>query len=256
MTSNNILPPRSCSVSLLISLLFTAINTITITTIHAFQQSNNSLLPHHLHPKISKSSPLSFLPSTALQMNSNRKQHLYGIPNSTWKSPQWNWGSAMGTGHDCAAICRRRWSLRDNRSALVELLLDGGRAEEDVSFEELKLILGLAWQRGRWDGSDGGVGGYSEVLGWMAGGERYEMEGEGGELVSAWNFVEDVSERFEKISKGRKELEIMEEVAKGALSKKGKEGGLGEDDRKEIFVARRICAGLVLDSMNFVDNGL
>mmetsp|Transcript_24766 Transcript_24766/g.51871 ORF Transcript_24766/g.51871 Transcript_24766/m.51871 type:complete len:250 (+) Transcript_24766:45-794(+) len=249
MTSSKILRRISWSVPLMISLLLSK-----ITTINAFQ-SNNFCLPRRLRPTISKSS-VSPPSSHSLHMNSNQKHLLYGIPNSSWKSPQWNWGSAMGTGHDCAAICRRRWSLRDNRSALVQLLLDGGRAEEDVSFEELKLILGLAWQKGRWDGSDGGVGGYSEVLGLMAGGERYEIDGEDGEVVSAWNFVEDVSGRFEKIARGAKELEIMEKVADRALSMKGKYGSLNEEDRREVFVARMICAGLVLDSMNFVDSGL
>ena len=31
-------------------------------------------------------------------------------------------------------------------------------------FEEVKLVLGLAWQNGRWDGSDGGRGGYGDIL--------------------------------------------------------------------------------------------
>merc|ERR1719282_1135055 len=98
---------------------------------------------------------------------------IYGIEGSGWKSPDWNWGSARGTGHDCAAICRRRWSDPADRRKLVDSLLDpvefkASRPESEVPFEEIKLILGLAWQRGRWDGSDGGPGGYGTVLEIMA----------------------------------------------------------------------------------------
>eukprot|EP00984_Skeletonema_dohrnii_P029991 scaffold21033_cov71-Skeletonema_dohrnii-CCMP3373.AAC.1 len=95
------------------------------------------------------------------------EKEIYNIPNSGWKSKQWNWGSASGTGHDAAMICRRRWDSREERQKLVQSLLDpvefkASYPDSEVPFEEVKLVLGLAWQRGRWDGSDGGPGGYGE----------------------------------------------------------------------------------------------
>ncbi|KAL7554004.1 hypothetical protein ACHAWF_017360 [Thalassiosira exigua] len=177
-------------------------------------------------------------------------ERLYDVPNSGWKSPEWNWGSARGTGHDCAAICRRRWGDRSDRRKLVRSLLSPAefkaeRPDSEVPFEEVKLILGLAWQRGRWDGSDGGPGGYGSVLATMAEGRRYEQEDE---VISALNFVEDVSERFATISRNADELKRMKCLAS---EMRGKHAG-----KEEVFMARRTCAGMVLDAMNFVDNGL
>ncbi|MBV5346485.1 MAG: hypothetical protein JZU63_13750, partial [Rhodoferax sp.] len=92
----------------------------------------------------------------------------------------------------------------------------------EVSFEEVKLILALAWQSGRWDGRDGGLGlGYGAVLETMAGARRYENEDE---VISALNFIEDV---------------------------RGKHA-----EKEEVFMDRRKCAGMVLDAMNFVEKGL
>ena len=157
----------------------------------------------------------------------------------------------MGTGHDCAAICRRRWGIRENRSALVQLLIKG-QAEDDVTFEELKLILGLAWQNGRWNGSDGGAGGYSQVLAIMAEARRYEL---GNEVKSALNFIEDVRDRFSKIARNEKEMETMESIANGVLQLIDKDE-ITEEEKDHVFLTRRMCAGMVLDAMNFVENGL
>eukprot|EP00581_Thalassiosira_minuscula_P000195 CAMPEP_0183736310 /NCGR_PEP_ID=MMETSP0737-20130205/49019_1 /TAXON_ID=385413 /ORGANISM="Thalassiosira miniscula, Strain CCMP1093" /LENGTH=258 /DNA_ID=CAMNT_0025970273 /DNA_START=42 /DNA_END=818 /DNA_ORIENTATION=- len=180
---------------------------------------------------------------------------LYNIEHSGWKSPQWNWGYARGTGHDCAAICRRRWGgddpdSRSDRRKLVEMLLSpaefkASHPEAELPFEEIKLILGLAWQRGRWDGSDGGPNGYGAVLATMAEARRYEQEDE---VMSALSFIEDVSEKFDTIARSADERNRMKAIANDV---RGKHAGL--DD---IFMARRTCAGMVLDAMNFVNNGL
>lgn len=179
-------------------------------------------------------------------------KEIYNVPNSGWKSKQWNWGYAQGTGHDCAAICRRRWGNREDRQKLVQSLLDpvefkASYPDSEVPFEEVKLILGLAWQRGRWDGSDGGPGGYGEVLSIMADARRYEDEDE---VISALNFIEDVSKRFATISRNAEELKRMKCIANDVR------GRHHHASKEEVFMDRREVAGLVLAAMGFVENGL
>jgi len=183
--------------------------------------------------------------------NETSKQ-LYNIPDSGWKSKKWSWGYARGTGHDCAAICRRRWDDESDRRGLVESLLSPAEFKAmhphfgEVSFEEVKLILGLAWQSGRRDGRDGGPGvGYGAVLETMAGAHRYENEDE---VISALNFIEDVSGRFSSICKNEEKLKRMKAIANDVRGKHA--------EKEEVFMDRRKCAGMVLDAMNFVENGL
>jgi hypothetical protein len=158
-------------------------------------------------------------------------KEIYGIPNSGWNSKEWSWGSAVGTGHDCALICRRQY---DSRSAREELVSELQQGNGPASFEEVKLVLGLAWQRGRWDGSDGGKGGYSEVLNEMAKAKRYEFGNECDAL-----FVQDLQERFHLLDPADADMKVMMTI-----------------DMDDIDTARRKCSGLVLKSMGFVDRGL
>lgn len=193
----------------------------------------------------------------------NSHKEIYNVPGSGWTSPQWNWGSAMGTGHDCAMICRDRYKSQSARISLIENLLSpstlkGDLAEvetleksllvkDDVSlrdpaFEEVKLILGLAWQNGRWDGSDGGIGGYGEVLREMARADRYE----GGDDYSAcaecnMYFIEDVCTRFHLIAADDQVKEMQ---------------AILENVGNDIDSSRRKCAGMVLKAMGFIEKGL
>jgi hypothetical protein len=173
--------------------------------------------------------------SSSSSTNKNRKL-IYGIPNSGWSSPEWNWGSPVGTGHDCAAICRQTYGTPQTRQRLIQKLL---QAHTEVDFEEVKLILGLAWQRGHWDGSDGAPGGYEEVLEWMAEAERYE---EGSEEACAKRLVKDMQERFFLLHPTPEQQEAMDALL--PLSK------------KDPDAARRKAAGLVLQAMGFVEHGL
>ncbi|CAM9986826.1 unnamed protein product [Ectocarpus sp. 12 AP-2014] len=159
---------------------------------------------------------------------------IYGVPNSGWKSPQWNWGSASGTGHDCAAICRRTYGTKEARQQLVSSLLSGGIA---VDFEEVKLTMALAWQNGRWDGSDGGDGGYGDVLTMMAQAKRYE---EGSEEERARKLVEDMRPRFALLSPTKEQMAAMDGLTA---------------DLNDVLAARNRCCGLVLQAMGFVENG-
>lgn len=186
--------------------------------------------------------------SIAMCSNNNNsgtsRSWIYGVPHSGWTSPQWNWGSAVGTGHDCARICRQRNSIPQARQDLIHQLLHWRRSNDVVDderhlldFEEVKLVLALAWQRGRWDGSDGGKGGYGDVLKHMAEAKRYEQ---GSEAECSRRFVQDLQARFHLLRPSSEEADAM-----ASLRCEG----------DEIFDARYRCAGLVLQCMGFVENG-
>ena len=160
---------------------------------------------------------LFIVPSSAFSLY---MKEIYGIPRSGWTSPDWNWGSAVGTGHDCAAICRRQFGSCQSRASLVSYLLKG----QGPPFEEVKLILALAWQRGRWDGCDGGLGGYGEVLNAMAQAQRYEVGDE-----CDWLLVQDMKERYHLLDPNNVDQEVMMSL-----------------DGEDVDGARRRCSGLVL----------
>jgi len=169
----------------------------------------------------------------------SQRKLIYGVPNSGWSSPQWNWGSAVGTGHDCAKICRQRYGSRPARQELVDQLL---RVDSDnIDFEEIKLVLALAWQRGRWDGSDGGPnGGYGEVLQLMAQAQRYE---EGDEIECSARLVQDMQARYHLLHPSSEQVQAMASL------------DYRDGDASKIRTARNRCAGLVLQAMGFVENG-
>jgi len=173
---------------------------------------------------------------------SSTTKEIYGIPGSGWSSPSWNWGYGVGTGHDCAAICRRKYGSKSSRGELLRQLLlgvvdDSSNNSDDVlNFEEVKLILGLAWQNGRWSGKDGGEGGYSEVLQRMADAQRYEV-GPDCEAL----FVKDMAERYHLLKPDVADAQEMK--------------GCCEADQN-VQVSKLKCAGLVLKSMGFLEDGL
>lgn len=180
---------------------------------------------------------ISAVPSKAFS-----SKEIYKIPNSGWQQKaSWNWGSASGTGHDCAAICRRTYTTRKVRSELVKNLLepvDEPKSRVPENFEEVKLVLALAWQNGRWDGSDGGPGGYGDVLAAMADAERYEV---GSFEECSRRLVKDMQDRFAL-------LEPSDDEMKGMTS-------LWDDTEPDVDKAQRRCCGLVLQAMGFVENG-
>jgi hypothetical protein len=168
------------------------------------------------------------------------RKEIYGVRNSGWKSPEWNWGYAVGTGHDCARICRQMYNNRESREELIANLLESGEQPRiPENFEEIKLILALAWQRGRWDGSDGGRGGYGDVLQAMADAIRYE---EGTEDECSMRLVEDMQSRFHLLKPQPDESEAMQRLLNDCVF--------------DLDLSRRRCSGLVLQSMGFVENGI
>lgn len=229
---------------ILLSLAIQETHSFHSPTSHTTKQSKPNTKTTTPNPR-KGARPLS-MTTTRHPLPNETDREIYGIPNSGWKSPQWNWGSARGTGHDCAAICRSRWALPSDRAGLVRALLDpaafrSARPAAETPFEEVKLILGLSWQGG------GGGGGYSRVLEAMAGARRYEMEDE---VLSALNFIEDVSGRFDEVCESEEELGRMRAVANDVRGKHDiRRGG-------DVFMDRRMCAGMVLDAMDWVENGL
>ncbi len=197
--------------------------------------------------------------ASAFSMNANTRSpsprgELYGIPGSGWKSPTWNWGYGNGTGHDCAMICRQRWSSPESRKLLLDALMnprdvevetikDAGAEKADEmrepQFEEVKLILGLALQKYARFGIDGGRGGYNQVLDYMAR-TKYESDDED---QNARLFVNDMKERFHLIADGDQavvqEMEQLESACAG-----------------DVDLLRRKCTALVLSQMDFIQNGL
>jgi hypothetical protein len=182
--------------------------------------------------------------ATAFSLAMSSSKTIYEVPNSGWTSPQWNWGYGAGTGHECAAICRQRYNSRQVRAALIKDLCTSPTIEienrEPTNFEEVKLILALAWQRGRWDGSDGGKGGYGDVLATMADASRYESDDEKEDSI---RLVKDMTGRFRLLGPSKEQTDEMENVLAILL----------ENDKD---AARRKCSGMVLEAMGFIENGL
>lgn len=177
--------------------------------------------------------------------NNNNKE-IYGVPNSGWTSSSWNWGYANGTGHDCAAICRKQYATRQARANLVHQLQQTSNKStpryskrEPANFEEVKLVLALAWQKGRWDGSDGGPGGYGEILQNMADAKRYEL---GSEDECARCLVQDMQARFVSLNPNQDQLAAMD--------------SLWDEVEPDADAAQRRCSALVLEAMRFIENGL
>lgn len=179
----------------------------------------------------------AFLPS--LHAFSMPSREIYGVKNAGWTSSEWNWGYAQGTGHTCAAICRELYATRTARQDLVDNLL-AGNPNEPSNPEEIKLILALAWQRGRWDGTDGGKGGYGQVLSAMAAAKRYEDGPSYEECLR--RLVTDMADpnRFNRLGASPAEIKEMEACASCASAQEG----------------FRKCAGMVLKAMGFIDRGL
>ena len=134
-------------------------------------------------------------------------------------------------------VCRQLYDIPNARLELVQTLLEAN--SDEPCFEEVKLVLALAWQRGQWDGSDGGPGGYGEVLSRMAEAKRYE---EGSEEQCAKYLVEDMQSRFELLDPSEEEAIYMESLLDEVLL--------------DYDAARKRCAGLVLNAMGFIATGL
>ena len=156
--------------------------------------------------------------------------------------------TCVGTGHDCAAICRRRWSDKTDRQKLVNSLLNPAgyhskHHDYEIPFEEIKLILGLLWQR------SGRSHSYNQVLENMARAGRYE---ENDEMLSAFNFITDVRDAFPDVALSKSDKDHMDSVA-GEIQQYHSDPLV---NREDVFRIRRICCGMVLEAMGFIERGI
>jgi len=182
-------------------------------------------------------------------------KEVYGIPGSGWSSPEWKWGSATGTAHDCAKICRQQYATPEARAELIQCLLLSNEdmninldaADDSISsnkkrtpenFEEVKLVLALAWQKAR-KKCYGGLETYGELLDEMAKGQRYE---EGTEEFCSMLLVQHMQKRFFWLYP-----DVQDKISMNIL--------LYDCDDDFDWIRRR-CSGLVLKAMEFEEIGL
>lgn len=184
------------------------------------------------------------LPLLSLGFSATPKE-IYGISGSGWSSPEWHWGRASGTGHECAQLCRRKYDTpRARRELVAGLVLPKDAAGSDgagrapASFEEVKLVLALAWQKAL-NGPDGEPRAYAEVLDAMAAAQRYEG---GSDEENSLLLVQDMQKRFFFLDPA-----VEDRIDMNLLLYEG------EGDWDWI---RRRCSGLVLRAMDFEENGL
>lgn len=176
-----------------------------------------------------------------MPFTSGFSKEIYNVRGSGWRSSTWNWGYCVGTGHECALICRHKYSDINVRMKLIDLLwnpVDDATGKRDPNFEEVKLILGLTWQNARRDGSDGGAGGYGDVLKMMADAERYETDNE---ILNAKIFAKDLLSRIHLIY-----TIDMEKIT----------NSLKEECGDDYDLLRRKLSSMVLSAMGFVEKGL
>jgi hypothetical protein len=172
------------------------------------------------------------LSCTCLSVATPRR--VYGVPS--WTSDDWNWGSAVGDAHDCAVTCRRVMSRQELRQSFVDDLLTTTDCPEN--FEEVKLVLALAWQTYQV---------YPTVLRHMAEAERYER---GTDEACMRLFVHDMRDEFATLHPSAEQQQQMNAIV------------VENDDSaqpmslEDLERARRQCSGLVLSCMGFVEKGL
>mmetsp|Transcript_14486 Transcript_14486/g.21362 ORF Transcript_14486/g.21362 Transcript_14486/m.21362 type:complete len:203 (-) Transcript_14486:1328-1936(-) len=182
----------------------------------------------------------SLLPSS-LAFSVGATSQVFGIPSAGWTSPEWRWGEPSGMSHDCASQCRERFRTIEQREHLVDSLVNidedtAGTDDGILSFEEIKLVLALAWQKARKNGFEGEA--YGVILDQMTEAERYES---GDDEATSRLFVQDVQKRFFWL-----EPEVEDKIAMTMLWY----------DTEDYDVARRRCGGLVLKAIGFIEDGL
>lgn len=209
---------------------------------------------------------LAALPCLGFSLSSTPSwsKEIYGVSRSGWTSPEWKWGSAQGTGHDCAKICRERYATPEARLELIRcLLLSKDEIRTDVdsdsnpnyssgggtataaskkrtpeNFEEVKLVLALAWQKAR-KKCYGGLESYGELLDEMEKGQLYEV---GTEEDCSLILVQHMQKRFFWLYP-----EVEDKISMNTLL---------YDCESDFDWIRRRCSGLVLQAMDFEEIGL
>ena len=120
---------------------------------------------------------------------------------------------------------------------MVNSLIYADTVTEICTFEEIKLILALMWQRARKE--DPSMEAYGQILDEMTKGKRYE-EGTDDEIRSRL-LVQDMQKRYMWLNP-----DVEDKIAMNMLWY----------ETEDYDVARRRCSGLILKSMGFVDDGM
>jgi len=171
-------------------------------------------------------------------------------------------------------LCRRQYRTPESRRDLIanlvmtkEAIRGGTTTTADnaqrspANFEEVKLILALAWQKGLHNGHGGGGGGelrpYGEILDAMVQAERYENKAVAGsgpgrddddddddddDKDNSLLLVQDMQKRYFFLTP-----EVDDKIRMNLL--------LYDGDEDWDWIRRR-CSGLVLRALDFEENGL
>ena len=105
------------------------------------------------HTHMRTSSSLARITHTTISSSSKKRRRsrttryakFEYVPNEeTWRAKaRWNWGSPVGTAHECAKVCRTKFYVEQARALFLEHFTIRDRHDR----EELKLVLALLMQR-------------------------------------------------------------------------------------------------------------
>ncbi len=116
------------------------------------------------------------------------------LPPEPWTSPNWNWGSARGDAHDAARVVRGVLNESPSRRRdWITAMVQSTPSDDAVPWEEVKLVMALAFQLSghrRAEGCRSGNGTWLEVMammqrGYFEGGMTGRDGGGGGDLALA-----------------------------------------------------------------------
>jgi len=234
--------------------------------------TTRSLLPRIRTVKTSILSSSSPADEEAYVICDNKE--IFGVKGSDWSSPDWKWGSAMGTAHECASVCRALYSTEESRAKLIDdLILDEDeimmsstdperRREQQqqrvpINFEEVKFILALVFQKAR-KKCYGGLESYGEVLDEIVKAKRYEprlpededddvtddaafYNEEFGPYLPTMLLVQDIQKRYFWL-----QPEVQDKIQMNMLL---------YDSESDYDWVRRKCAGLTLKAIEFEEMG-
>lgn len=83
----------------------------------------------------------------------------------------------------------------------------------------------------------------------MVNAKRYEIPGD--EVLSALNFITDVRHAFPDVARSKSDEDHMNAVASEVLQYHNH-----MVERDDVFRIRRVCTGMVLEAMGFVEQGI
>mmetsp|Transcript_27425 Transcript_27425/g.31703 ORF Transcript_27425/g.31703 Transcript_27425/m.31703 type:complete len:269 (+) Transcript_27425:123-929(+) len=233
---------------------------------------SNSINPYvkiHVAEAFAPSISSSFRTSSSMSYNiklsaTAKSKEVYNITGSGWTCPTWKWGSALGTAHEAAKICRKKYDTSERRAELIKSLLlldeEDQDEEEDTttnagteiddhkknplrepnSLEEVKLILALFWQKRRKKGY-GGIEAYGQLVDLMAQGTRYEDDED--DDMSYRMLIQDMQKRFMFLYDTPAEDRVMLNT-------------IWYECEPDTDLAFRRVSGLILKNMEFVEMGL